>query len=332
MAQQHPAQTTNHYWFSIFSRMVSRLPRRSLNSLQDPSPTSNVHPPTPNNTISVSSPPPSTRLPRSTTFSHSFSQRHIRPSQKQLPPLPKPPPSNSKKKSEAPSWPRKGGGVTLPPLPRSKTMGDLKAEGRMSIVEEQDMRAGLDNVTPLSEDGGVSVWASKSEVTPKVSTGLGREMGKVLASASWKKVGNAGRTKPQPLPTFTTNIRQIHEAQPYAYWAGRFSALRDRFADEELLESPISGSSEAKVPSADYLADLEKRRIRRVFIHLTSLCTNDVALESLRDFQIKLARETRNPDLMPAKVFGGRFSDAWNKVKGNWKKRGQESGDLLLNL
>ncbi|KAM0320074.1 hypothetical protein ACHAO8_000667 [Botrytis cinerea] len=39
-------------------------------------------------------------------------------------------------------------------------------------------------------------------------------------------------TKYSPIPEFTTNTLQVHTAQPFAYWCGRFQAVSDRYQSE----------------------------------------------------------------------------------------------------
>lgn len=70
---------------------------------------------------------------------------------------------------------------------------------------------------------------------------------------------------------------------PNGYWSGRLMALSDRFRTEEMQNS----SSFNRVGS---MHD-DTRRIRRVFVHLNSLCQTDIAKASLAAF--KTAYEAR---------------------------------------
>ena len=73
---------------------------------------------------------------------------------------------------------------------------------------------------------------------------------------------------------------------PAGYWGGRLMALSDRFRTEELQDS----SSFHRVGS---MHD-DGSRMRRVFIHLSSLCQSEEAKESLAAF--KEAYEKRMED------------------------------------
>ena len=70
---------------------------------------------------------------------------------------------------------------------------------------------------------------------------------------------------------------QIFEAQSSPYWSGRVMALSDRFRTEELMAPSGIRSN---------MHD-DTRRMRRVFIHLRSLCMTDEARDSLAAFQKK---------------------------------------------
>ncbi|KAI9764694.1 MAG: hypothetical protein M1840_008086 [Geoglossum simile] len=75
-----------------------------------------------------------------------------------------------------------------------------------------------------------------------------------------------------PLAALTPNPRQVREAQPASYWSGRFTALNDRFCNENMALT-----TSKRMP--------EDRRTRRIFILLENLCVTKEAKESLKNFQ-----------------------------------------------
>jgi hypothetical protein len=157
------------------------------------------------------------------------------------------------------------------------------------------------------------------------------------------------RTNP-PLPLFTTNMRQIHTAQPNSYWCGRFQALSDRFhtevldaclLDSEMLQQYVAASSSSPPPSnskgrgkakskgvketeetqkilhsttTDNITEDHDRRSNRAFVHLQALCTTNEAKNSLWQFQLLFARMEGKPKLLPS---GGKMSDE----RGGWVSR-----------
>lgn len=137
-------------------------------------------------------------------------------------------------------------------------------------------------------------------------------------------------TSPPPLPPFTTNIRQIHTAQPSSYWCGRFQALNDRFQHEIFeasLIDPIRYKQYITITEYDtpkkssvnmkdscdqattftrHMEDEDMKREKRVFIHLEALCATKAARHSLSEFQQLYARKMGNEGLLPV---GGRMYD-----------------------
>ncbi|KAL9122843.1 MAG: hypothetical protein Q9187_000600 [Circinaria calcarea] len=79
-----------------------------------------------------------------------------------------------------------------------------------------------------------------------------------------------------PTPAEPNNPRQITAAQLPTYWLGRLTSLSDRFRTEALADS---------LSSSDGMHD-DGRRMKRVFIHLNSLCVTEEAKESLEKFRV----------------------------------------------
>ncbi|KAI9793046.1 MAG: hypothetical protein M1816_000944 [Peltula sp. TS41687] len=107
------------------------------------------------------------------------------------------------------------------------------------------------------------------------------------------------------------NIRQITGTQPPAYWAGRFSALNDRFRNEEMDESCSFATEQQKQKQQGQGRSIsigggfrrleskmslspDERRVRRVFIHLNSLCATEEARDSLKVFQEQFLRANKD--------------------------------------
>lgn len=66
-------------------------------------------------------------------------------------------------------------------------------------------------------------------------------------------------TKYSPIPEFTTNTLQVHTAQPFSYWCGRFQAVSDRYQSEDfhvcvINPFPVPRDSDIKreKPSSHY--------------------------------------------------------------------------------
>ncbi|KAI9786174.1 MAG: hypothetical protein M1839_007584 [Geoglossum umbratile] len=122
-----------------------------------------------------------------------------------------------------------------------------------------------------------------------------------------------------PLAAFVANPRQttqskqqIREAQPTAYWSGRFTALNDRFCNEDMTLTTSKRMS-------------EDRRTRRIFIHLESLCVTREAKESLNHFQSIYLLHHKHLRLSSRKDDGGEEKDQrmsiLKRIIGHVKKR-----------
>ena len=158
---------------------------------------------------------------------------------------------------------------------------------------------------------------------------------------------SAPRSSPSCAPQM--DHLRIREAQPSAYWCGRFLSLYDKFSTEALKPVPM-GSAALKLqkdadksvspseqprnrlrnhttqlplstttPSLTQAActpttiprvSEEDERIRRVFRHLEIQCETDEARSSLRDWQQAYARHHKRPRLHPP----GQSTDSRNIV------------------
>lgn len=103
-------------------------------------------------------------------------------------------------------------------------------------------------------------------------------------------------------------MAQITSARPNGYWAGRVTALSDRFRTEAL---------ESSSPHDSDMHD-DTRRLRRVFVYLRSLCTTKEAIDSLEAFQHMWAMREQGGSVAAPQVYGG-ASTGGKKVK---EKRG----------
>ncbi|KAI9846543.1 MAG: hypothetical protein M1830_007442 [Pleopsidium flavum] len=167
-----------------------------------------------------------------------------------------------------------------PPVPRSKTMGALLTGSPASVVGSGSTSKRNSGVRSGSGGGGSLGENEDEEASPLAARGK-------TIDQVWE--GD------KPLPEFQTNVRQVKEAQPYSYWCGRFSALNDRFRMEDISDSSTTlctdSSSHTNHHPMSPKVDDEERRIRRVFIHLNSLCLTEEAKASLREFQIAFEKK-----------------------------------------
>lgn len=101
-----------------------------------------------------------------------------------------------------------------------------------------------------------------------------------------------------PLPklhviqTILTLTFQVTTALPDQEWLGRVFGLTNRFRTEEMNNAPprmTPPSSMAHGATHDFNHGMhdEERRVRRVFIHLNSLCITDEARSSLAEFKVR---------------------------------------------
>jgi hypothetical protein len=100
-----------------------------------------------------------------------------------------------------------------------------------------------------------------------------------------------------PLIAFSDEVGQVSCHAPSSYWAGRFTALHDRYRSEvlepEYLETQKHKTwhvlSVEEIESSPYTREEEKLG-RRVFAHLEALCLTIEAKASLWRFQQDYAR------------------------------------------
>ncbi|KAI9758874.1 MAG: RNA polymerase II transcription factor B 52 kDa subunit [Chaenotheca gracillima] len=176
---------------------------------------------------------------------------------------------------------------------------------------------------------------AKSRTTGVLGAPERRAGSRVFSAGS--RAGNVGSKV--PLPELTTNIK-TH--QPLSYWCGRFAALNDRFRSSDLSlaikDLPVCDESSDEDDGSDNGALNEARvsqrtngkeavkhqtkklnhdeiRVRRVFIHLYSLCSTEEARISLKAFQQQyLQREGKGPTSKEARL-GGR-SNLFGRMMG----------------
>ncbi|KAF2145081.1 uncharacterized protein K452DRAFT_316204 [Aplosporella prunicola CBS 121167] len=101
-----------------------------------------------------------------------------------------------------------------------------------------------------------------------------------------------------PLGPSNTMTRQVTEAQPYAWWAGRFQSISDRIRIEEFdVDLRIIAGSTQRI--SNLLQADDEGRIRRVFEELQSCCLTDEARNRLREFQFEFAKINKMPFIVP---------------------------------
>ncbi|KAI6907363.1 hypothetical protein KC318_g7421 [Hortaea werneckii] len=100
-------------------------------------------------------------------------------------------------------------------------------------------------------------------------------------------------TKSRP-PSLNQSAHEVYKPEPVAYWCGRFSAIADRYRNEELLAhlgSPRASSDQMHTPDAN------TRRMRRAMEYLHGLCMTQEARESFVVFQLQFAALQGCPEL-----------------------------------
>ncbi|EKG20236.1 hypothetical protein MPH_02469 [Macrophomina phaseolina MS6] len=90
---------------------------------------------------------------------------------------------------------------------------------------------------------------------------------------------------PSPLSLF--NPHTVTTAEPAAYWAGRFSALFDRFRLSAFQAEGAAFRDSCCISDTfgAFIEDGENQRARRVFAELASCCLTEDAARSLKEFQ-----------------------------------------------
>lgn len=102
------------------------------------------------------------------------------------------------------------------------------------------------------------------------------------------------RISPKPPPTPPKNPFHVSTSEPAAYWSGRFSALNDRYRNEELAkEIYCSKDKSDQMHSAEAITG----RMRPALVELHGYCTTEAARESFGVFQLQYAALQNNPVL-----------------------------------
>lgn len=89
---------------------------------------------------------------------------------------------------------------------------------------------------------------------------------------------------------------QISTAEPSAYWAGRMSALLDRYRNAELAAA-LDGTHSKSESDFSHTPNANTERMRVALEHLHSLCVTDEARESFVRFQLQFASMHHQPEL-----------------------------------
>ncbi|KAI7271243.1 hypothetical protein KC345_g7248 [Hortaea werneckii] len=154
---------------------------------------------------------------------------------------------------------------------------------RRLMTEVQPAPPPLPPKTPLSaealETGKVKIFSRSTTHLPR-----GSQQGPSLASL-------AAKSRPSSL---NQSAHEVYKPEPVAYWCGRFSAIADRYRNEELLAhlgSPRASSDQMHTPDAN------TRRMRRALEYLHSLCMTQEARESFVVFQLQFAALQGCPEL-----------------------------------
>ncbi|KAK3110954.1 hypothetical protein LTR53_014239 [Teratosphaeriaceae sp. CCFEE 6253] len=140
--------------------------------------------------------------------------------------------------------------------------------------------------TPLTAEalpGGRVSWPSNSS-----QLRLAPEQSPSLANPSASKSRGSSPER---------SAQQISIPHPVPYWCGRFSALVDRYRNDELALHPSTALASSNTaasrapPQADrmHTPEATTRRMRRALEHLHSLCGTPEARESLVAFQQQFA-------------------------------------------
>ncbi|KAK4570537.1 hypothetical protein LTR86_002617 [Recurvomyces mirabilis] len=140
-------------------------------------------------------------------------------------------------------------------------------------------------------------------ITPLAGETLPRSRARTMSNASQlRQIAEAGvsaehldSSSAATSPAYNS-LQQVTTAEPAAYWCGRFSALNDRYRNEELsahahLNSPRANSDKMHTPVAT------TKRVRRALEHLYGQCVTTEARESFVVFQLEYAALSGNAEL-----------------------------------
>ena len=193
-----------------------------------------------------------------------------------------------------------------------------RAERSLSLLNEENRRNTHGGGRPRS-------ITTRDRLTTKYS--FSKSVSSLIQTSGPTTASTAPATPPQAL--FTTNPRCIYNAQPHAYWAGRFTSLHDQYHtqmlgdtvnDEKLLtyflnppkdetklrqreEHTASSGTTFYVPDSGppdtAIRQDEIRRCKRVFYTLQGLCVTAEAKNSLWGFQLRFARDRQMEACLP---------------------------------
>ena len=208
-------------------------------------------------------------------------------------------------------------------LPKSRTMSALRELTNSISRPSPNARV---NVTHESDTSSSLLFSSPFASIPPSSPSLR------LREASQTSLRESRSCTPEANPLL------VREAQPSAYWCGRFKSLYDKFSAEALTPVPMGSSPHktqkntcepilspgqtmskprphltrlplstttpaltqaACTPTTIPRLSEEDERIRRVFRHLETLCETDEARSSLHDWQQAYARHHKRPRVHP---------------------------------
>ena len=133
-----------------------------------------------------------------------------------------------------------------------------------------------------------------------------QQISRARAESIKLKPGAVRNLVPFLAPPMLTSC-QVLTAQPVNYWTGRFSSLNDRYRNEELTATDISGDSVSKSQTDKlHTTEANSLRMRRAVEHLFSLCASAEAEQSFFLWQKAVANALSMPEL--AKPMKGNFT------------------------
>lgn len=98
-------------------------------------------------------------------------------------------------------------------------------------------------------------------------------------------------------------VRQVSQAQPDAYWSGRYASLNDRLLNEALMAATFTSSpfARARKGEDEVISMTESMHTEihayRILDLLYAACVTEEAMGSLRQFQRKLAKQKKLPNV-----------------------------------
>ncbi|KAI9700824.1 MAG: hypothetical protein M1836_002193 [Candelina mexicana] len=161
------------------------------------------------------------------------------------------------------------------------------------ILKTRPSIGGIDEYSTPIRRGRPSAGVFEEYKTPKLRARPSIEGEETPRARLVKRSPVDEHRKSSPLAAL--RVRQIREAMPSAYWCGRFTTLNDRFRNEEFNLELEHHDSETE----RYALSTDELRVRRVFIHLSSLCQTEEARASLVEFQEKYAIVNETPAAVP---------------------------------